>query len=233
MNPLHQFQRWMKERERAFIKQVSALMNEEILGSMESKGQWNMPIETQRGESMKVGTINIENYCGHKIMENFGSLVDKCIVEPEKRQKWTYAVNNYNSAMMILHQKTSYSMDQIFKFQLLIDHAYLVLRSMYGRDIATNYFHMLSSDHIAWFMESVGPLNNYSNQGFEALNRLMKWYLNTCTNKGDGQSKCKSKVRPIAFLFLRRLIWTFNVYTEFDGKVLYPSGSMVNSEIFD
>jgi len=70
MNPLHQFQRWMKERERAFIKQVSALMNEEILGSMESKGQWNMPIETQRGESMKVGTINIENYCGHKIMEN-------------------------------------------------------------------------------------------------------------------------------------------------------------------
>ncbi len=156
---------------------------------------------------MKVGTINIENYCGHKIIENFGLLVDRCIVEPDRRQTWIYAVNHYNSAIVILHQKTSYSMDDIFKFQLLIDCAYLVLRSMYGRDIATNYFHMLSSGHISWFMESVGPLNNYSNQGFEALNRLMKRYLNTRTNKGGGRSKCKSKLRPFAFLFLRRLIW--------------------------
>ncbi len=83
------------------------------------------------------------------------------------------------------------------------------------------------------FLESVGPLNNYSNQGFEALSRLMKRYLNIRTNKGGGQSKSKSKLRPITFLFLRHLIWTFNVYMEFDGKVSYPNGSTVNSEIFD
>ncbi len=52
----------------------------------------------------------------------------------------------------------------------MIDLDYLVLRSMYKQEIATNYFHMLSSRHIAWFMEAVGPFNNYSNQGFEALN---------------------------------------------------------------
>ncbi len=127
-------------------------------------------------------------------MEHFSSLVDHCVVEDKKRQKCRYTVNSYNAAMVILQQRHIYSSEDISKFQLLIDRCCLVLRSMYKWDIATNYFHMLSSQHIAWFMESVGPLNNYSNQGFEALNRLMKRYLNTRTNKGGGRSKCKSKL---------------------------------------
>jgi hypothetical protein len=113
------------------------------------------------------------------------------------------------------------------------DRAYLVLCSMYKRDIATNYFHMLSPHHISWFMEHVGPLNNYYNQGFEAFNRLMKRYLNTRTNKGGGRSKCKSKLRPIANLFLRRLIWTFGVYDRYDARISYINGSTIDSEIFE
>jgi hypothetical protein len=223
----------MEGRESRFVEVISQIMNEQILGSLQNRAQWKMPTESSRGESLKIGTINIENYRGRKIMENFHTLVDHCIVEDDKRQKWRYAVNNYNSAMVILRQKEKYSTDDIFRFQLLIDRAYLVLRSMYKRDIATNYFHMLSSRHIAWFMETCGPLNNYSNQGFEALNRLMKRYLNTRTNKGGGRSRCKSKLRPIANLFLRRLIWTFEVYKEYNEKETYTNGSTVDSDIFD
>jgi hypothetical protein len=102
-------------------------------------------------------------------MESFNSFVDHCIVENDKRQKW-------RSAMIIFRQKRKYSADDTFWFQLIVDRAYLVLRSMNKKDIATNYFHMLSSHHIRWFMENVGPLNNLSNQGFEALNRLIKRY---------------------------------------------------------
>jgi len=223
----------MEGRERKFIEVIRQIMNEEILGSLQSRAQWEMPTESNRGESLKIGTINIENYRGRKIMENFGSLVDHCIVEVDKRQKWRYAVNNYNSAMTILRQKQKYSADDIFRFQLMIDRAYLVLRSLYKKDIATNYFHMLSSRHIAWFMETVGPLNNYSNQGFEALNRLMKCYLNTRTNKRGGRSRCKSKLRPIANLFLRRLIWTLDIYKSYDEKAVYTNGSTVDADIFE
>jgi hypothetical protein len=88
-------------------------------------------------------------------MENFGSTVDRGIAKPKKRQKWMYSVNNYNSAMVTLRQKTSYSADQILTFQLMIDHAYLVLRSMYGLNIVMSYFQLLSSQHIAWLMESL------------------------------------------------------------------------------
>lgn len=223
----------MEGRERKFIEVISQIMNEEILGSVDNRAQWKLPTEAVRGESLKIGTINIENYRGRKIMENFSSLVDHCIVDVVKRQKWRYAVSNYNSAMIILRQRHNYSHDDIQRFQLMIDRAYLVLRSMYKRDVATNYFHMLSSRHIAWFMETVGPLNNYSNQGFEALNRLMKRYLNTRTNKGGGRSKCKSKLRPIANLFLRRLIWSFDIHKSYDPKIVYSNGSTLDSDIFE
>ena len=61
----------------------------------------------------------------------------------------------------------------------------------------------------------------------------MKRYLNTRTNKGGGRSKCKSKLRPIANLFLRRLIWTFGVFDQYDAKTTYVNGSTIDSDIFD
>jgi hypothetical protein len=223
----------MAEREAKFIQVISDVMNQEILGTIENKAQWKLPTESRKGENLVIGTINIENYRGHRIMESFEKIVDQCIVETKKKQKWRYAVNNYNSAMVILRQKEKHSAEDISNFQLMIDRAYIVLRSMYKHGVATNYFHMLSSRHISWFMEHVGPLNNYSNQGFEALNHLMKRYLNTRTNKGGGRSKCKSKLRPIANLFLRRLIWTFGVHDAYDAKISYTNGSTLDAEIFD
>jgi hypothetical protein len=54
----------MEGREAKFIEIISAIMNEEILGSVDNKAQWKMPTESNRGESLKIGTINIENYRG-------------------------------------------------------------------------------------------------------------------------------------------------------------------------
>lgn len=59
----------------------------------------------------------------------------------------------------------------------LISVTYLVLRSMYQQNIATNHWHMLSAAHILWFMNKGGCLHKYSNQGWEALNRLVIIYL--------------------------------------------------------
>jgi hypothetical protein len=61
----------------------------------------------------------------------------------------------------------------------------------------------------------------------------MKRYLNTRTNKGGGRSKCKSKLRPIANLFLQRLIWTFGVSKEYNEKLSDTNGSTVDSDIFE
>ena len=166
-------------------------------------------------------------------MSKFDVIVDQCIVGDEKKRKWRYAVSNYNAAMKILHQKNAYSDNDKQRFQLHVDRSYLTFRSMYGRDIATNYWHMLSSGHILWFMNRLHNLNRYSNQGWEALNRLMKSFINRRTNKGGGQDKTKSKLRPVANLFLRRLVWTFGLNSDFDPTKKYLRGSPKDAEIFD
>jgi hypothetical protein len=57
----------MEGREGKFIE-VSEIMNEDILGSVDNKAQWKMPTESKKGESLKIGTINIENYHERKII---------------------------------------------------------------------------------------------------------------------------------------------------------------------
>ena len=50
----------MQGREAKFIEEISRVMNEEILGSVDNVGRWKMPTESNRGENLKVGTVNIE-----------------------------------------------------------------------------------------------------------------------------------------------------------------------------
>jgi len=111
-------------------------------------------------------------------MSNCDRLIDECIPGDAKKCKWKYAIVMYNAAMKILQKKSNYTVDKIKKFQLLVDHSYLTFHSIYGKDIATKYWHMLSSGHIMWFMNCWGNLYRYSNQGWEALNQLMKSFIN-------------------------------------------------------
>jgi len=65
---------------------------------------------------------------------------------------------------------------------------------MYGKNIATNYWHRLASGHILWFMNVLGNLNTYSNQRWEALNQLMKKPIDWQTNRGGGRDKTKYRL---------------------------------------
>jgi hypothetical protein len=127
--------------------------------------------------------------------------------------------------MMILQKRTDYTNEEKEEFQLSIDKCYLVLRSMYQQHIATNYWHMLSAGHILWFMNKVGCLHKYSNQGWEALNRLVKNYLD--------RHKTKSKLKPLASLFIRRLFWTFKLDKEFGPAKKYGNLYIYDSDIYD
>ena len=102
----------MDEREKHFIEAVSHAMNQEILGSDENVGQWKLPMEKVKGEQQKIGTINVENYCGRVIMSNCDKLIDKCIPGDAKKCKWKYAIVMYNAAMKILGKKSNYTVDE-------------------------------------------------------------------------------------------------------------------------
>jgi len=92
---------------------------------------------------------------------------------------------------------------------------------------------MLSAGHIFWFMNKVGCLHKYSNQGWEALNRLVENCLDWRTNMGDGCDITKSKLKPLALLFLRWLFWFFNLDKEFDATKKYSNVYMYDADIYD
>ena len=60
------------------------------------------------------------------MMTDITLLIDKCIVEDEKKGKWKYAAHSYNSAMEILQRKDDYTNEEVKQFQLLIDQSYLM-----------------------------------------------------------------------------------------------------------
>jgi len=100
----------MDRHKKAFIKAVSNVMNWEILGSEHNQAQWKLPIENEKGESMNIGIINMENYHGQHVMCcEFEKLIDQCIADDDKKHMWRYTIQNYISAMKILWQKTHYT----------------------------------------------------------------------------------------------------------------------------
>jgi len=196
-------------------------------------GNVNYPLTKVKLGIDFIGQVNFENYRGRIILQKLKRLIDICIVGDEKRRKWVYAANLYNHSMMILRKRSDYTNEEKEEFQLSIDKCYLVLRSMYQQHIATNYWHMLSAGHILWYMNKVGCLHKYSNQGWEALNRLVKNYLDRRTNMGGGRDKTKSKLKPLASLFIRRLFWTFKLDNEFDPAKKYSNVYIYDSDIYD
>ena len=131
-------------------------MNTEILGSALNVGQWKMPIKKkEKGEPQKIIVINIENYCCHIVMSKFDDIIEKCNAS-EGTKKWRYAVSTYNEVIRILHKKGDYMSAEKMQFQLCMNQCYLTLHSMYRKDIAMNYWHMLALGHILWFINRLG-----------------------------------------------------------------------------
>ena len=130
--------------------------------------------------------------------------------------KWKYAAYSYNSAIEILWNTDDYTDEQVKQFQLFVDQSYLTFQSMYGEDFATNYWYMLSSSHCQHYMKVWKYMYCYSIQGWEALTRFVRIYLAWWTNKG-GQDNMKSKLWPIANLFLWHFFWIFDWSKEFEN----------------
>jgi hypothetical protein len=106
------------------------------------------------------------------------------------------------AAVIILRKK-------IATFQDHIDAWFRDWVKVYGKEGCTNYTHMLSSGHVMRYMEEWKCLNRYSQQGWEALNALIKSYFFHRTNRG-GLSKNatkKSKLFGIARWLQRRVMW--------------------------
>lgn len=210
-----------KERIKLFVNLIETEINTKILGDSRLPYQFKIPMEKNKSTSKsQIGTISLENTKVRSITEKLTSLIKICLSSDEKQSKWMNMINDYNEAMNILRKKgMKYTDDELKKFQFKIDSFANTAIPLYGKRMLTNYIHDLVSGHVQEFMKEWGCLFRYSQQGWEALNSLVKTIFFRRTNRGGTANTTRSKLIPVARVFQRRLLWLSGLADDvLDGK---------------
>ena len=190
------------------------------MGSYGNEAQWSLHVEKQTSNSegtRKIGTISMENYKVRKCIDNINELIDLSIPSAKRKIAMRKFLSHYKSLMHIMRKRegnyTDKELDQFCEHSKEFFQAWVKL---YGRHGVANYIHMIGVGHMLAYMHLYGNLNKYSQQGWEALNALIKLFFFRRTNKGGKHSggemtNLKSKLVPIGRLFQRRLLWVCNL----------------------
>ena len=117
--------------------------------------------------------------------------------------------------MEMAGQREDFSDEEIEAFGTHCDDCFELWVDLTGLEGMTNYIHMIGSGHMTYYLREWRNLYRYSQQGWEALNSLLKniYFRRTQRggHKGDGQSR-NSKLAPIAKWMQRRLYFLSGRY---------------------
>ena len=99
----------------------------------------------------------------------------------------------------------------------------------------TNYIHVIGAGHLVFYLKKYKNLARFQQQGWEALNGLLKHFFLNNTNHGGSEGRNKEKVRDcgkpgkaLARLCMRRNMWFFGIGRNFfngiavDGSEIDP-----------
>lgn len=144
-----------KERIKAFATQIENILNTQILGDDYGPSQWCIPMSD---DNKTVGTITLDNNRIRQIMEDFEMIITASISDFTRCDKYLHCIPHYRDAMVIIRQQHEYTDDDIIGYQSHVDCWFQVWNELHGSAGCTNYTHMLSSGHLAEFMEKSLPV---------------------------------------------------------------------------
>ena len=196
----------LKKRQDEYVKCITDIMQTRILGTPTAPSQWRFPLT----EDGKMGALSMDNNRTRATMNQIELLIDVSFPDDNPNKAILMACfPRYRAALVILRKNTDYTNEEIFAFQEHVDAWFCKWVQVYGKEGCTNYTHMLSSSHIMRYMQEWRCLHRYSQQGWEALNALLKAYFFRRTNRGGlaKNSARKSKLLGIARWLQRRMMW--------------------------
>ena len=172
----------------------------------------------------------MENYKVRKCINDLDELIDISIPCEEQKNAFRSCIDHNKELMIIMRKSTGdYTDEDLEKFQNHVLEFFQGWVNLYGRLGVTNYTHMIGVGHMLGYMRKYKNLNKYSQQGWEALNALIRLFFFRRTNKGGKNSggemtSLKSKLVPIGCLLQRRLVWVCNLVPDdlFDNNFVMP-----------
>jgi hypothetical protein len=187
-------------------------VNTRVLGSMWRKTNWKIPqCKSEKGSGgFLISEVTMPNTHVRKFLRSFNALASIVIIDNQRRAQWIDCIALYKEVIDMARSKDDFTDAQIDEFQDLADVFFQKWLKLNKRDGMTNYFHMIGSGHLRYYLQEWRNLYRYSQQGWESLNALIKmFYFRRTQRGGHGGKKGEpnSKIKPIARWFLRRLFW--------------------------
>jgi hypothetical protein len=203
----------VEKRRNEFISSFESIMNNKILGTEEvgNQAHWQLPLEEKKNTRKEIGPISLNNNKMRKIIRNIRPLLEVSISDEQRINKWACCSENIILAFEIAGKYGEYTTNELQLFQLQCDSFFEIWVELHGKHANTNYIHFLISSHLLHYMKKYKSLMIYSQQGWEALNALVKSYYYRRTQRGGnvgfkdkaGRTKLTSMMR----WYQRRLLW--------------------------
>jgi hypothetical protein len=215
------------KRKDEYVHRITTIVRTQILGTVMAPSQWRFPLSDEGN----MGTLSMDNNRTRKLMDSIELIIEDSYPDSDgNKLRLLRCFPHYRAAIVILRKDTDYTEEEIKKFQEHIDEWFEDWISVYGREGCTNYTHMLSASHVMRYMQEWKCLYRYSQQGWEALNALIKSYFFRRTNRGglSKNSAKKSKLLGIARWLQRRMMWYSG-----HGDALLIDNEMDDSEYDD
>jgi hypothetical protein len=194
-----------------FLTKIHGVVNRDIFGRTEQHKEdtsgWNVPMLP---DGKTLADINMDDTTCKLFDRGMDFLIEACIgshtLGPQYSLDWKECMQGYRQVRALMNARTEFKFDDVCAFVLMSDAFMERYIALTGRDGMTNYFHMLHTGHIAYYLLKFKNLYRLLQQGWENINSVMKRSFHRGTQRGGGRKK-SAKIRPVFFRVLRASLW--------------------------
>ena len=105
-------------------------------------------------------------------------------------------------------------------------------REVAGRNGQKNYEHNIVTSHVSHYLNLVGNLYRFSQQGFEAVMSHVKCIYHKCTARGGHGAEVWSHILQICHFLIRNMLWNSG-HGEAYFKAKYKGEPENGNELFN
>jgi hypothetical protein len=208
-----------EKEKKQLLKDIKFCVNTQILGTDRRPANWRLATAKDSDSRTSIKDVTLPNSHCRKFVKAYKLLTALCIKDEGRRSGWDEHFELWNEVMETARRQDYFELAEIEEFQEQADAWYLKWYQLQGRDGISNYIHMISSGHIAFYLKEWGNLYKYSQQGWESMNSLMKSVYYRRTQRGrNGGKKDEPNLRvvPIARWLQRKLYFLLGDYLKCD-----------------
>jgi hypothetical protein len=96
--------------------------------------------------------MTIPNTKLRKFLDNFDLLVELCVVDPDRKEKWNEAIQLWVAYIAWAGQREDFSDDEINELEELGDEFFRIWLDLHGQAGVTNYIHLIGAGHLSYYL---------------------------------------------------------------------------------